>query len=156
MLSATANIVADVQGTAQIDGNFEVWCHLTIFLHSQAGGPFALGVYYTNGGFGGIANENFNYNYNVDPLQASGALTIDLVLTPNININVLDGIFSVGIVPPFTLSAETDESLCLNYALYFEANATASIGYSILSDSWSDNIYPNTLLWSYNDPCASQ
>jgi len=137
-LSAYVEMIVDVADTAKI--------YATI----QAGGPVALGVYYDNG-FGGIATENFQVTDYIAPVTATGDVAINLILTPVIAISLLEGLFTVGIEPPVTLDVSTNSNLCVGYQVFYNVTATATVNVVILQDSWSDNLYPNTVIWS--DPC---
>jgi len=121
-----------------------------IYATVQAGGPVALGAYYDNG-FGGIATENFQVTDYIAPVTPTGTLLIDLILTPVIDIQLIEGLFTIGIKPPITLQASTNSNLCIGYEVFYSVSATAAVNIVILQDSWSEQIFPNTVVWT--DPC---
>ena len=109
-------------------------CNLKSVAHFQAGGNVSLGVAYQNG-FQGIANDDFKYSYYFAPITVGGAATIGLTLTPNFEVNVLDGVIEAGIQPPFTLQAVATDSGSaddITFALLYEVVCDASVGFVII------------------------
>ncbi len=120
----------------------------------QAGGIVAVGVAYTDAnGFQGIASQNLGVNYDIPAFQPGGSIDMDVELLPTIGINLLDGIFQIDMDAPVTLALQTSGNLCPAFTLDYNVTATATVGLSILSTSWTETIYPNTELWSYAPQC---
>jgi len=137
-LAAYVEMIVDVTNTAEI--------YATI----QAGGPFTVGVWYEDG-FSGTASENFSVTDYIKPITATGQADVRLILTPVISVDLLEGVLSVGIEPPVSFDVSTNLELCVGYQVFYNVSVEATIDLEIISDTWTDNVYNNTLIWS--DPC---
>lgn len=155
LVEPLAYLDVNVEISADVVISYDVTSNIVMEASVAAGGDITLGVAYNpalySGGFNGVATEDFGYNYFITPFQGGqGSGIVSVSLIPHVDLTAAFDVIEAGFEAPFTLQASvsTTDLENIDFDLFYEVNATASVGISPLEYDWNDNLVGKTLLWS--------